>query len=314
MTGTTNSLPPIQNDVSDSFTIEGTSLGPGENAPVATVLFVSAGYFNVLRVPFVSGRAFTESDRAGAPGVVIISEALSRRYFRNQDPVGKRMRIGGPERPDMPWLEIVGVVKDVKYDGLRGSTEPAYYLPYAQMPARGQDIVIRTAGDPLSILPMVRAEINAIDPAVPILRATTLDERMSEAVGEPRFQTTLLLVFSSIALVLAAVGIYGVLSYSISLRTHEIGVRISVGASRGDVLRMVIGEGMALATIGITLGIIGSLALTQLLATMLFEVSPHDPATYAGVSLVMAAVTLLACFIPAGRATRVDPIVALRNE
>ncbi len=312
--GSTNSLPPFQNDVSDNFSIEGRSLAPGENPPIATVLFVTPGYFNVLKIPVLRGRSFTENDRGGSPLVVIVSEALGRRYFPNEDPVGKRMRIGGPERPNTPWMEIVGLVKDVKYDGVRESAESAYYLPYAQMPARGQEILIKTAGDPVSIVPAIRAEINALDPGIPLVRLTTLDDRIAQAVGEPRFQTSLLLVFSGIALVLAAVGIYGVLSYSISLRTHEIGVRISVGASRYDVLRMVIVEGMTLAAVGIALGLIGSFLLTRLMATTLFQISPHDPATFAGVSLMMITVTFFASFIPAGRATRVDPIVALRNE
>jgi putative ABC transport system permease protein len=312
--GTTNSLPPIQNDVSESFTIEGRALAAGENPPIATLLYVSPGYFDALRIPVIRGRAFNGGDRSGAPRVAMISEALARRFFAGEDPVGKRLKMGGAERPDAAWMEIVGVVKDVKYDGLSISTEPAYYVPFMQLPGRGQDVVIRTTGNPLSLVPALRAQVNTIDPAVAIVRVTTLEDRISQAIGQSRFQTSLLLVFSVLALVLAGVGIYGVLSYSISLRVHEIGVRISLGASRVDVLRMVLAEGMALAAAGIASGFIGSLVLTRLMATMLFEVSPHDPLTYTIVSITMTAVVLLACLIPAERATRVDPIVALRCE
>jgi putative ABC transport system permease protein len=172
-------------------------------------------------------------------------------------------------------MEIVGVVKDVKYDSLQESVGPAYYLPYAQVPVRGQDLVIKTAGDPMNLLPAVRAQIRAVDADTPLVRATTLQQRMSEAVGEPRFQTTLLGIFGGIALILAAIGIYGVLSYSTSLRTHEIGVRMSVGASRGDVIRMIVGEGMMLAVIGASIGVAGSLMLTQFMSSILFEISPR---------------------------------------
>ncbi len=208
----------------------------------------------------------------------------------------------------------MGIVKDVRYDGLTEAVDPAYYMPYAQIPDSGMDLVIKTSGDPKLIIPSIRAELRSMDPEIPLIRVTTLDERMALAVGEPRFQTLLLGVFSAIALLLAAVGVYGVLSYSIGLRTHEIGVRMSLGASRHDVLWMVIGEGMLLAIAGSVAGLAGSFALTGLLKGVLFEISPHDPATFAGVAFLMLAVAFFACFIPARRATRVDPMVALRHE
>jgi putative ABC transport system permease protein len=314
VTGITNSLPPIQNDANDSFTIEGRPGGAGDEAPFAAVLLVDPGYFKTLNIPILRGRAFLNTDRANAPRVAMISETLANRHFPNEDPVGKRMRIGGADRPDTPWMEIVGVVKDVRYDGLKGPIDPAYYMPYAQVPQRGQDIVIKTAGDPASLANAVRAEIRAVDADIPLLHVTTLEQRMSEAVGEPRFQTTLLAVFSGIALLLSAIGIYAVISYSITLRTHEIGVRMSLGASRSDVLRMVVREGMALAIIGAVAGLAGALALTRFMAGVLFEVSPRDPLTFAAVSGIMLGVAFLACFIPARRATRVDPMIALRYE
>jgi len=314
VTGITNSLPPIQNDANDSFTIEGRRAGAGDEAPIATVLLVDPGYFKALNIPVLRGRAFLDTDRVNAPRVAMISETLANRHFPNENPVGKRMKIGGAERADMPWMEIVGVVKDVRYDGLKGPVDPAYYMPYAQVPQRGQDIVIKSASDPASLANAVRAEIRAVDTDIPLLRVTTLEERMSQAVGEPRFQTTLLAVFSGIALLLSAIGIYAVISYSITLRTHEIGVRMSLGASRSDVLRMVVREGMVLAGVGGLIGLVGALALTRFMAGLLFEISPRDPLTFATVSGIMLGVAFLACFIPARRATRVDPMIALRYE
>jgi putative ABC transport system permease protein len=313
-TGLTNSLPPIQNDASDSFTIENQAIPAGEQAPVATVLLVTPGYFKTLSIPIVRGRSFSEDDRVNSPRVTVINETLARQFFANQDPIGRRMKIGGTERPKTAWMEIVGVVKDVRYDGLNNTPDPAYYLPYLQVPVRGQDFVIKTAGDPSALISAVRAEIRAVDADIPLTRVTTMTERLSQAVGGQRFQTLLLGIFAGIALLLAAVGIYGVLSYSISLRTHEIGVRMSLGASRPDVLKMVIREGMVLAIVGAAIGLTGSFALTQMMSGLLFQVSPHDPVTLVAVSALMLGVALLACFIPARRATRVDPMVALRYE
>jgi len=314
VTGITNSLPPIQNDVNDSFTIEGRPVATGDEAPIATVLLVDPGYLKALNIPILHGRAFLDTDRANRPRVAMINQTLANRHFPNADPIGKRIKIGGADRPDTPWMEVVGVVKDVRYDGLQGPIDPAYYMPFAQVPQRGQDIVIKTAGDPASLINAVRAEIRAVDADIPLLRVITLEQRMSEAVSEPRFQTTLLAVFSGIALLLSAIGIYAVISYSITLRTHEIGVRMSLGANRSDVLRMVVREGMMLAIVGALTGLAGALVLTRFMAGVLFEISPRDPLTFAAVSGIMLGIAFLACFIPARRATRVDPMIALRYE
>ena len=313
-TGLTSSLPPIENDLNDSFTIEGRPLSDSINPPVASVLIVSPGYFTTLNIPVLRGRRFNEADRAETPRVALINETLARRFFATEDPIGKRLRIGGADRERLPWWEIVGVVKDVRYDGLTTAVDPTYYLPYAQMPMGGIDLVIKTSVPPNLIIPAARKELLAIDPDSPLVRVTTLEERLSSAVGGPRFQTSLLTVFSAIALLLAAIGIYGVLSYSIGLRSREIGVRLSLGATRYDVLWMVIREGMQLASAGIVVGVAGSFALTRVLQGVLFETSAHDPATFTAVSLLMLAVSFLACFVPAYRATRVDPLVAVRHE
>ena len=188
VTGLTSSLPPIQNDLNDSFSIEGRPVAAGDEAPIATVLMVDPGYFKALNIPILHGRTFLDTDRANAPRVAIINETLANRHFPNADPIGKRIKIGGADRPDTPWMEIVGVVKDVRYDGLKGPIDPAYYMPYAQAPQRGQDIVIKTAGDPASLINAVRAEIRAVDADIPLLHVITLEQRMSEAVGEPVFR------------------------------------------------------------------------------------------------------------------------------
>jgi putative ABC transport system permease protein len=313
-TGLTNSLPPIQNDLNDSFTIEGRPASESVNPPVATVLIVSPGYFKALNIPVLRGRSFTDTDRGGAPRVALINETLARCFFATEDPIGKRLHIGGADRAGLPWWEIVGVVKDVRYDGLTNLVDPAYYLPYAQIPEGAVDLVVKTAGSPQSLVASIRQELRAIDPDTPLVRVTTLEERISQAVGEPRFQTLLLSAFSGIALVLAGVGVYGVLSYSVSQRTHEIGVRLSLGAGRHEVLWMVIREGMILAIAGVVAGLIVASAATRPLQGSLFEISAHDPLTFAMVSVVMLGVAFFACFIPALRATRVDPLVALRHE
>jgi putative ABC transport system permease protein len=313
-TGLTSSLPPIENDLTDTFMVEGHPLAAGETAPQASLLRVTPGYFSTLAIPVIRGRAFSESDRPGRPAVTMISETLSRRYFQSENPIGQRLKVGGADRPDNPWMEIVGVVKDVRYDGLQGPVAPTYYLPYAQSPLRGQDLVIRTTGDPAALISAIRAEVRQIDPDIPFLRVTTLNERMAAAVGQPRFQTLLLGGLAGIALLLAAIGIYAVISYSTSLRTHEIGIRMSLGANRRDVVRMVIREAIALVFIGVCAGLAGALALTRLMSGELFEVSPGDPATLIVVSAIMTGVALIACLIPAWRATRVDPMIALRLD
>src|ERR1051326_626619 len=208
---------------------------------------VSPGYFETLNIRILRGRAFTAVDRGGAPRVAMINETLARRFFPAEDPIGKRLRIGGADWVNLPWWEIVGIVSDVRYDGLTNAVDPAYYLPYAQIPDSGMDLVVKTSGDPKLLIPAIRAEFRSLDPDIPLVRVTTLDERMSQAGGGPRFQTLLLAVFSGMALLLAAIGVYGVLSYSIGLRTHEIGVRMSLGASGRDVLWLVVRRDMMLA-------------------------------------------------------------------
>jgi putative ABC transport system permease protein len=290
------------------------TLPPNESAPLGPLLFVSERYFTALGVPLLGGRFFTERDERGAPEVVIVNAALAKQYFTGRDPVGRRLKIGGPERPDNHWMTIVGVVGDVKYSGLAAPPEPTVYLPFRQAVAASQWIVIRTTSDPRSLSADVRGIVAALDRDLPISRLSTMDDLMAASVAPPRFRTTLVAVFAAIGLLLAAIGIYGVMAFAVSERTHEIGVRAALGAGRGDVLRLVLGEAAILATAGIVVGLAGAVATTRLMRALLFKVDPIDPATFAGVSALLVAAALAASYVPARRAVRVDPMIALRYE
>lgn len=308
-----NSLPPDERDFSSDFTVEGRPVDANKGAPVADIIIVSRDYFRALSLPLRRGRYFNDADSKDAPRVVIINEALARQFFAHEDPIGKRLNRGSEKEP--AWTQIVGVVGDVKYTGLAGETQPAIYEPAAQNPAWGMFLVVKTeTSDPLSLTAAVRNEIRSLDGELPVSKISTLEQRLSAAVTQPRFRTTLIALFAAIALILASVGIYGVISYSVTQRTHEMGIRMALGARAVDVLRLIINQGMTLALIGIGLGLMAAFALTRVLATLLYGVSATDPLTFAAVSLLLVMVALLACFIPARRATRVDPMVALRNE
>ncbi|HEX8144501.1 MAG TPA: ABC transporter permease [Pyrinomonadaceae bacterium] len=293
------------------FNIEGEPLPSGD----ATVHYsaISPGYFDVLKAPVRAGRDFNARDDRTSPNVAIINEALARQYFSGADALGKKISIsymGG-----RVVREVVGVVGDIRQDELRMPTAPEIYVPYQQQPWLGQALVIRTAmADPLSLKKEVQRAIWAVDKDQPVSRAETVDEILSELVAEPRLYTLLLGLFAALALTLSAIGIYGVISYTVTQRTHEIGVRMALGAQGRDILRMIVGQAMLLALAGIAIGVGASLALTRLISSLLFGVSTTDPLTFGAVSLGLAVVALLASFIPARRATRVDPMIALRYE
>jgi putative ABC transport system permease protein len=307
-----SNVPLTDMDVEISFNIEGRPpYKPGEEA-VADYTVAGNDYFRTMDITLLRGRVFTDSDTLNAPQVMIISKAFARVYFPNEDAIGKRIVLDGPNKTPR---EIVGVVEDVRRKGLDAEVQPEMYFSYLQKPERRMNLVIRSeARDALQLVPAARAEIKAFNPKQIIWRTQTLEQLLSTSVAPRKFNMMLLGIFAGVALVLAAVGLYGVMSYSVSWRTQEIGIRMALGAKRTDVLRMVVRQGMTMTLIGLAFGLVGVFALSRVMVGMLYGVSPTDPLTFIGVSIVLLVVALLACLIPARRATRVDPIVALRNE
>jgi len=308
--GVISTLPLSGNNSDAGFLIEGTPRPQeGERSPVAWYRPVTTGYFSTMKMRLVGGRLFTRADQREAPLVAVINEAAARRYWGNDDPIGTRITFGGDE-----WREVIGVVADTKHFGLDEAERPATYLPYAQMPQRFMSLVMRTSGDPMLLARSVQAEVWEIDPTLAVAGAATMNDVIAETVAVPRLVMAVLAVFAGSAMLLAAIGIYGVMSYHVGQRTREIGVRIALGADSGSVLRLVVGRGMALMGAGLGVGLVLALVLSRFLESLLFEVSARDPLTFVLVPVVLAAVALLACYLPALRASRVDPIVALRYE
>jgi putative ABC transport system permease protein len=294
---------------------------PGEE-PIGQYRPISRGYFQTMRIPLIEGREFTERDNADARGVVIINQAMASRYWPDEDPIGKRVahttgRQFGPLGRIMPAsleFEIVGVVGNEKNNGLNAAADPAIYFSHDQFAYRSMSVVARSASDPMSLLGPIQNEVWAMDSSVPISDVKTATDILANSVAQPRFTLLLLGVFAGLALALAAVGIYGVMSYSITQRAREIGIRMALGARSSDVLRMTLKEGFKLALIGIGIGIAGAVLITRVMTSLLYGISATDPVIYAAVSIILAGVALAACFVPALRATRVDPMVALRYE
>ncbi len=282
---------------------------------------VTPGYFGTMGIPLLAGREFREQEAASRPGVVIINEAMAQRYWPDEKPVGKhlinRARAIGPLARYLPEsfdIEVVGIVGNLKNRGLSQEAEPAMFFPQRQFAVRSMSLVVRAGGNPLSIVGAVRNEIRVADRNLPVSGIRTMNEVLGDSTAESRFSLLLLGLFAALALILAMVGIYGVLSYSVTQRKHEIGIRMALGASRGDVMKLILGEGFRLALLGTGSGLIGALALTRVMRSLLFGVSPADLTTFLGVSLLLGVVALLACYLPARRATRIDPMVALRYE
>jgi putative ABC transport system permease protein len=309
-----SSLPPDLQTLWNPFSIEGRPPRPESELPVGDYILVTPEYFSALGIPVLRGRAFTDADREGAPRVCLINQTLAREFFPGEDPLGRRLK-QGPDRPDNPFMEIVGVVGDVRYEGLDAKVQPAYYLPFAQNGWGDMSLLVRSsATDPAALVPAVRGELRALDPELPLAGVRTMDELLTRSVAEPRFRTLLLAVFACAALLLAAVGIYGVMSYTVAQRTHEIGIRMALGAQGRDVLRLVVGQGVRLTLVGVLLGLAGALLLTRVLTGLLFGVSATDPLTLVCVPLLLSLAALLACYVPARRASKIDPLVALRYE
>jgi len=284
---------------------------------------ITPDYFRTLSIPLLQGRSFTEEDVYEAPRVVIINKTMANRFFPNENPVGKRLALGGrknPGQPDTgpsgrpPWMEIVGVVADTKNLSLNAETVPDVYVPYWQWPMQSPTLVVRTAASPAIVAAAIRSEAKAVNKNVPLPIVRTMDEILADSVAQPRDQTMLVGLFGIAGLILATVGIYGVTSYAVSQRTHEIGIRMVLGATRTDVLRLVVGQGFKLTLIGVGIGIISALGLTSFLSSSLYGVKPTDPMMFTLLSLVLTIVALIATYIPARRVTKVDPMIALRYE
>lgn len=269
---------------------------------------VGPKYFQTMRIPLVQGRDFDERDHEQAPDVVIINETMARRYWADGDALGKQIKLG------KDWLKIVGTAKDAKYRRLSDPPRPFLYLPLLQDYRSNMILVARTAVDPRTVLHTVQAEVAALDPEMPLFDVKTLEEHIGISLFLQRMAATLLSIFGLLALSLAAMGLYGVMAYSVSQRTRELGIRISVGAERRDIFRLILGQGLALSILGLLGGLVAALAVTRLMTSFLFGVSATDPLTFTSIALLLIGVTLLACYFPARRATRVDPMIALRVE
>jgi putative ABC transport system permease protein len=309
----TDSLPPDRQGDADTFAIEGQTLSPGDIDPIISDVTADPEFFHALGIPLLKGRSFSSHDTQDAAPVAIVSEGFVRRFLNNQQPIGKRIRQSGPGFGNN-WLEIVGVVGNVKYLGLTVDTDPAYYMPFAQNYGARMFLVVRSSGDATRLAPALRREIQSIDPGITLAQVSTMQQALQVSVSQPRFDTMLLALFAGIALLLAAVGIYGLIAYSVAQRTHEIGVRMALGADRAAVVRMVVRQGATLAAIGIVLGLAGAFGLTRLLRTMLFGIDVTDPWTFLSAPAAILIVVLLATFLPALRSTRISPVVALRYE
>jgi putative ABC transport system permease protein len=275
---------------------------------------VTPDFFSATRIPLVAGRGFTFADDDNAPPVAIVNQSLVRRFFPGLDPIGHRVTFDNPDGQNVRWITIVGVAADARRSGLDVGPRPELYLPHAQYSTADMTLILRTTGDPLSLAGSVRAAVEELDPELPLARIATLDRLIGASVAERRFHMLLLAVFSALALVLAAIGIYGVIAFVVSRRTREFGVRLALGAQRADLLRMVLGQGARVIVAGTALGITGALALTRVLEGLLYETSPTDAPTFLGVTATLVGVALVACYIPARRATRIDPVVSLRAE
>jgi predicted permease len=264
-----------------------------------------------MRIPIVRGRPFTEQDREGAPPVIMVNESFVRRYWPGEDPIGKRASVNGAEGP---WMEVIGIAKDGKYRSLADDSLPFYYLPLLQNHQPTSTFVLRAGGNPMALQSAVKAELANLDRALPIFDVKSGNDHLRFALLPAQLAGATLGIFGLLALALAAIGIYGVMSYSVAQRTREMGIRAALGASRTDVLSLVVVQGMRLAVSGIAIGLIAALALTRFASGFLYSVSPTDPMTFIAIGLLLSLIAFLACYIPARRATRVDPMVALRYE
>ncbi|MES2125316.1 MAG: FtsX-like permease family protein, partial [Gemmatimonadota bacterium] len=324
--GETTVLPFTNFGSTSSFNVEGHQVAPGQPGPWGDIRIVTPDYLKALGAPLLKGRFFTAQDDRNAPNVVVVDDEFVKRFWPTSDPIGKRITFNELSDTAITWITVVGVVRHTMHEGLDAEKRIQYYLPLAQNGGRFLSFAVRTEGDPLASVAGVRAALKEVDPELAIANVDAMDRLVANSTGPRRFSMVLLGVFSLLAAGLAAIGLYGVMSYSVTQRASELGVRLALGATPGEVRQLVLRQGMRLALLGVGLGMVAALALTNLLKALdtgasvgamdrlLFSVSATDPFTFLGVPLLLLAVTLLACWIPARRATALDPIAAFRDE
>jgi len=307
-------IPLSNSNIGVGFTIEGRPVAPGDE-PDAPVSIVTPGFFQTMRIPLISGREFLPTDDSKAPAVVIVNQAFARRYFPGENPIGKRIKPGlSDDITKEQMREIVGVVGDVKHRGITAQMPAQFYLPFKQAIIFSPPLIIRTAGDPLSVVGGVREQLAQLDGNIPLYRIRTLEDYVSLSAAQPRFQTMLITSFAVLALLLSAVGLYAVLSYMVAQRTLEIGLRLALGAQRDSVLGLILRRGLLLSAAGLAIGIVAALMLTRFMQGMLYGVGRFDTATFVGVSAVLLLVSAIASSVPAYRAARLDPMQTLREQ
>ena len=295
------------------ITVEGYPVLPVGQAQMIQHTVVTPGYFRTMGIPLLSGRDFTDADTKGSPDVTIIDERLAREYWPNDTPIGKRVRFGPPEDNE-PWHIVIGVVGAVRHQRVQEDTRKSVYLPHLKMPVTGLTVVARTSSSPRELAGAIRREVAQLDPDLPISRISTMEDVVAESIWQPRLYATLFAVFAAGALILALIGIYGVMAFLVQTRTHEIGVRMALGATARDVFKLIVGRGMKLTAIGVLVGVGGAIALTRLMHGLLFNTSATDPITFILISVLLSLAAFFACYVPARRAAKVDPLVALRYE
>ena len=316
-TGGVSTLPVTGTGSALHFNIQGRPPRSPSEYTISSYRVTTAGYLRTIGVPLIAGRWIQERDRDGAPPVVVVNSVFAKTYFPNQSPIGQHVQLGAVPDPTVPWMQVVGIVGEVK-QSLATESAAEMYVPYRQadavLPVVTISIVVRTAGDPLQQANAIRAVAHRIDPNQPITAIQTMEQNVAKSISEPRFRTVLLSIFAAVALVLAAIGIFGVMAYSVAQRTRELGVRVALGASRGRLLQMVLAQGARLTLLGVAIGVAASFVATRYLSTMLFNVRPYDALTLIEVSAGLVLVSLCACYLPALRATRISPSAALRDE
>jgi predicted permease len=295
------------------ITVEGRVPPPGENFINADQRIVGGHYFEAMEIPLRSGRFFNEQDTSTSPKVVVVDEYMAQQLWPNQDPIGRRIHFGGITDKD-PWETVVGIVGRVKQYALDSDSRIAMYLPQSQYPTRAMNVVLRSGADPAALTSAVKQQIHELDSDLPLYGVRTMERRIDESLARRRFSMLLLALFACVALALATIGTYGVMAYLVNQGTREIGIRIALGATHRAIVRLVVWKGVVLALCGVAIGSAGAFALSRLMQSLLFDVSPSDPFTFVVISLLLTFITFLASYIPAHRAAQIDPIEALRDE